>query len=69
MTSLSSGGSEWYRDISLTNAEALSRCLNDFIRELITFRDLLIAHDQSIIQTFTGAQQLFEKWQAAHDID
>lgn len=69
MTSLSSGSPERYRDISLTNSEALSRCLSDFIRELITFRDQLNAHDNSVIQTFTSAQQFFEQWQAARAID
>ncbi len=69
MTRLASGSPEGYRDICLTNSEALSRCLNEYIRELSAFRDRLIAHDSSVIQTFTNAQQLLEQLQAAHAMD
>jgi prephenate dehydrogenase len=68
MTKLASSDPERYRDICLTNAEALSRCLSDYIRELSTFRDRLNVHDQGIIQIFIDAQQLLESWQAASDI-
>ena len=69
MTRLSSGSPEVYRDICLTNSEALSRCLSEYIRELSTFRDQLDTHDTSVTQTFTGAQQIFEQWQAARASD
>lgn len=69
MTRLASGNPEVYRDICLTNSEALARWLSEYIRELSTFRDQLVTHDSSVIQTFTKAQQLREQWQAAHDID
>ena len=65
MTLLASGSPDVYRDICLTNSEALSRCLSDYIKELNELRDQLVAHDTGLIQTFTGAQQLLEQWQAA----
>lgn len=69
MTRLAGGSPEVHRDICLTNSEALSRYLSDFIKELSTFRDQLDAHDYSVIQAFTNAQQFFEQWQAARAID
>jgi prephenate dehydrogenase len=69
MTRLASGSPEVYRDICLTNGESLARWLSEYIKELSTFRDQLVAHNSSVIQTFTQAQQLREQWQAAHDID
>jgi len=69
MTRLAKGSPEVYRDICLTNTEALSRCLSEYIRDLSTFRDQLVAHDTSVIQTFTSAQQFLEQWQAARPID
>ncbi len=69
LTRLASGSPEVYRDICLTNSDALSRCLSDYIRELSELRDQLVAHDTGVIQTFMVAQQLIEHWQAARSID
>jgi len=64
MTRLSSNHPEAYRDICLTNSEALSRWLGEYISELSTFRDQLILHDSNLIQTFNRSKELREQWQA-----
>lgn len=69
MTRLANGSPEVYRDICLTNREALVRWLSEYISELNTFRDQLASHDSSLVQTFAKAQQLREQWQTAHDLD
>lgn len=63
MTRLSKSPSETYRDICLTNSEALSRWLAEYISELSTFRDQLMLHDSNLIQTFTRSKELREQWQ------
>jgi prephenate dehydrogenase len=57
------------RDICLTNSEALSRWLGEYIRELSTFRDQLILHDSNVIQTFSKSKKLREQWQAMQDVN
>lgn len=69
MTSLASGSPEMYRDICLTNGEALTRWLNEYIRELSAMRDQIAAHDGSLVQAFARAQQSREQWQSAYDAD
>ncbi len=69
MTRLSSGSPEVYRDICMTNSEALARWLGEYIKELSTFRDQLTARDNNLVHTFVKAQQLREQWQTAHEID
>ena len=64
MTRLSSYYPEAYRDICLTNSEALSRWLGEYISELSTFRDQLMLHDSNLIQTFNKSKELREQWQA-----
>ena len=63
MTRLSSNHPETYQDICLTNSEALSRWLGEYIRELSTFRDQLMLHDSNLIQTFNRSKELREQWQ------
>ena len=67
MTRLSSNHPEVYRDICLTNSEALSRWLGEYISELSTFRDQLMLHDSNLIQTFTRSKELREQWQTTQD--
>ena len=69
MTRLAAGSPEVYRDICLTNSESLTRCLDEYIRELSAFRDQIATHDSNLIQTFTKAQQLREQWQTSNSID
>lgn len=67
MTRLAAGSPEMYRDICLTNGEALTRWLNSYIEELTRFRDRLAAHDSTIGEVFSHAQQLRRAWQASQD--
>lgn len=67
-TRLAGGNPEMYRDICLTNAEALTRWLNEYIRSLSTLRDRIAEHDRSLDETFAKAQQLRQQWQATHNI-
>jgi len=64
MSQLSNNHPEVYRDICLTNSEALSRWLGEYIIELSTFRDQLMLHDSNLIQTFNRSKELREQWQA-----
>jgi prephenate dehydrogenase len=57
-----------YRDICLTNAEALTRWLNEYIRTLSTLRDRIAEHDRSLDEAFAKAQQMRQQWQATHKI-
>ncbi len=68
MSRLSAGNPEMYRDICLTNSEALTRWLNEYITTLSELRDRIAAHDRSLAETFARAQQLRLQWQASHDI-
>jgi len=67
-TRLAGGNPEMYRDICLTNAEALTRWLNEYIRNLSTLRDRIAEHDRSLDETFAKAQQMRQQWQATHNI-
>ncbi|HWZ18313.1 MAG TPA: prephenate dehydrogenase [Ktedonobacteraceae bacterium] len=67
MTRMSSNNPEVYRDICLTNSEALSRWLGEYISELSIFRDQLMLHDSNLIQIFNRSKKLHEQWQATLD--
>ncbi|MGZ3625413.1 MAG: prephenate dehydrogenase [Ktedonobacteraceae bacterium] len=69
MTRLSSKHPEAYRDICLTNSEALSRWLGEYISELSTFRDQLMLHDNNLIQIFNRSKELREQWQATQGVN
>lgn len=65
MTRLAAGNPEMYRDICLSNSEALTYWLNEYISTLITLRNRIAAHDKSLNETFNKAKQLRLQWQAA----
>lgn len=65
MTRLAAGSPEMYRDICLTNSEALTRWLNAYIKTLSDLRDRIAAHDPALDQPFSKAQQLRQRWQAS----
>ena len=67
MTRMTNNDPEVYRDICLTNSEALSRWLSEYIRELNSFRNQLILHDSNLTQTFLKSKKLHEQWQAMQD--
>ena len=69
MSRLAAGNPEMYRDICLTNSEALVRWLDMYITTLNQFRDQIAAHNASLDETFAEAQQLRLKWQSAYDVE
>lgn len=68
MTRLAAGNPEMYRDICLSNSEALTRWLDDYIATLHRLRDRIAAHDKDLNETFTGARQLRLQWQSSNRI-
>ncbi|WP_069806280.1 prephenate dehydrogenase [Thermogemmatispora onikobensis] len=65
VTRLAAGSPEMYRDICLTNSEALVRSLNEYLRTLTRLRDHIAAHDPHLNEIFARAQELRLQWQAA----
>jgi prephenate dehydrogenase len=66
MSRLAAGDPEMYRDICMTNSDALSHWLNDYIKTLSVLRDRISAHDRDLDETFAKAQQLRQQWQASY---
>lgn len=66
MTRLAAGNPEMYRDICLSNSEALTYWLNEYISTLSALRDRIADHDKSLNETFNKAKQLRLQWQAAN---
>lgn len=67
ITRLAAGNPEMYRDICLTNNEALIRALDDYLATLHTFRAYIATRDPHLEDLFVRAQQLRQQWQSAHD--
>jgi len=66
MTRLAAGNPEMYRDICLSNSEALTYWLNEYISTLSTLRNRIAAHDKTLNETFNKAKQLRLQWQASN---
>ncbi|HJT55635.1 MAG TPA: prephenate dehydrogenase [Ktedonobacteraceae bacterium] len=58
---------EMNRDICLSNSEALTRWLDQYIATLRDIRDRIADHQSSLDQLFNRAQQLRQQWQATYD--
>ncbi len=69
MSRLAAGNPEMYRDICLTNSEALVRWLNEYITTLNQLRDQIAAHDAGLDETFARAQQARLKWQGSYGME
>ena len=67
MTRLAAGNPEMYRDICLSNSDAVTRWLNEYITTLSTYRDRIMAHDKSLDEVFNRARQLRLQWQASNN--
>ena len=67
MTRLAAGSPEMHRDICLTNSEAITRWLGDYIALLSALRDRIAARDPNIGEVFAQAQKARNKWQAAQE--
>jgi prephenate dehydrogenase len=66
-TRLAAGSPEMYRDICLTNSEALVRALDDYMATLRTFRERIAQHDPHLNELFARSQESRQQWQAARD--
>ncbi len=66
MSRLAGGSPEMYRDICLTNSEAIVRWLNEYIATLSNLRERIATHDSSLHETFAKAQQLRLQWQETY---
>src|SRR5205085_9243443 len=65
MTRLAAGSPEMYRDICLTNSEAITRWLDEYIKTISDLRNSIAAHDPDLDGSFSKAQQLRQQWQAS----
>jgi|SRR6266496_2801126 prephenate dehydrogenase len=64
---LAAGSPEMYRDICLTNSEAIARWLDEYIATLRSLRERVASHDKDLSETFARAQQERQRWQAAQE--
>ena len=62
-TRLAAGSPAMHRDICLTNSEAITRWLSDYIAVLSTLRERIAARDQNLGEVFEQAQKARIKWQ------
>lgn len=68
-TRLAAGSPEMYRDICLTNSEAVVRVLDDYMATLRIFREQIAARDPRLNELFARAQESRQQWQAEHDTE
>lgn len=68
MSRLAGGSPEMYRDICLTNSEAITYWLDEYITTLRTIRNSIAEHDKNLAETFANVQELRHQWQLSHDI-
>lgn len=64
---LAAGNPEMYRDICLTNSEAITHWLDGYISVLTKLRERVVAHDKDLSETFAHAQQIRLQWQASQE--
>ncbi|MBE3559390.1 MAG: prephenate dehydrogenase/arogenate dehydrogenase family protein [Ktedonobacteraceae bacterium] len=64
---LAAGNPDMYRDICLTNAEAITHWLDEYIKTLQAMRDRIASHDRTIGETFAQAQQTRLRWQESQE--
>lgn len=68
-TRLAAGSPEMYRDICLTNHEALVRTLDDYLTTLHTLREHIAARDPHLNELFASSQEARQHWQATQDTE
>jgi prephenate dehydrogenase len=64
---LAAGNAEMYRDICLTNSEAIIHWLDEYIATLSSMRERIAAQDKRLSETFAEAQQIRLRWQASYE--
>lgn len=67
MSRLAAGSPEMYRDICLTNSEAITHWLDAYIASLQHMREQIAQRERSLGETFAEAQQARQYWQALQD--
>ncbi|QBD78240.1 prephenate dehydrogenase/arogenate dehydrogenase family protein [Ktedonosporobacter rubrisoli] len=65
---LAAGNPIMYRDICLTNSEAIVRWIDGYIATLRDMREHIATHDRDIEETFAQAQHVRLKWQEEQSI-
>lgn len=65
-TRLAAGSPTMYRDICLTNSEALVRSLDEYIATLRLFREEIATRDPHVDELFARSQELRQRWQAEY---
>ncbi len=65
---LAAGSPEMYRDICITNSEAITRWLDDYIATLHAIREQIAKHDKALSETFVKAQQERLRWQETQQV-
>ncbi len=68
-TRLAAGNPEMYRDICLTNGEAVLRALDEYLVALRLLREQIAARDPKLNERFARTQRLRQEWQAGHEAD
>ncbi len=68
-TRLAGGSPEMYRDICLTNHEALVRALDDYLATLQILRERIAARAPRLNELFASSQEARQQWQATQGID
>jgi prephenate dehydrogenase len=68
MSRLAAGNPEMYRDICLTNSEAITYWLDEYIATLTQLRDRIAAHDRDLNETFANVQQKRLQWQSSQKL-
>lgn len=66
-TRLAAGNPEMYRDICLTNHEALLHSLDEYLAILHTFRDYIATRNPHMEDFFVRSQQSRQQWQATYE--
>ncbi|HEY0753668.1 MAG TPA: prephenate dehydrogenase/arogenate dehydrogenase family protein [Ktedonobacteraceae bacterium] len=64
-TRLAAGSPEMYRDICLTNHDALVSSLDDYIATLQTLREHIAHSDPRLNELFASSQEARQQWQAS----
>ncbi|HXR65822.1 MAG TPA: prephenate dehydrogenase/arogenate dehydrogenase family protein [Ktedonobacteraceae bacterium] len=68
-TRLAAGSPEMYRDICLTNHEALVCALDDYLATLHMLREHIAASDPYLNELFARSQEARQQWQATYTSD
>lgn len=67
MSRLAAGSPEMYRDICLTNSEAITQWMDAYIETLQQMRKLVAQQSRALETTFVEAQQTRQQWQLTQE--